>query len=319
MASVSALLLVTFLGVNLSHIIVLFTRYQGGYFRVDNILALKKSTSRGQRVIDSSIYAISLIYFLIYFSIFKFSLGTTSIILSPFLFSVLFLFILSIGFRWRYMRALKTAQFTCTSFIYFFLQLIIICSLFISNLISFLLLLEVVSACYYFFFLLTTSSYHKHILAFKNLFILYLFISYLTVVGFIIGLSLLSYSYGTCMFQELRLFTYENTAGYWVILGALGLKLGVPYFHFFKLELYQALSLESLVIFSIFSLYFNLFIYYVLCILYLPFFSPSLLIIIMLSSFGLLLSMRQSIYFAQFIALSGIITSVTLLLFMYLT
>ena len=318
MASVSTLLIITFFGINVILLELLVTRYRREIFNPGNSIAVASQAQQERCAVSISIYKISLSYFLSYFILFKFNMWVGNSTLILFLFSSLFLVILGVSFRPSYIPYLQAGQFNYTSFIFIILQLIFSCGLFISNLISFLLFLEVVSACYYFFFLTTQTIGQKQIIFFKNLFILYLFVSYLTMLSFSLGIALLSYSLGTCMFAELRLFAYTNTIGYWILLSSLGLKIGVPYFHFFKLELYQMLGFESLILFSIFSLYFNIFLYYFLCGVYLSLVAVNILGVVLLIGVGLLLSVRQFTSFAQFIAISGIITSITLLLFISL-
>ena len=128
-----------------------------------------------------------------------------------------------------------------------------------TNYIVLLLSLETITTLYYFFFLKTTKEVNFSLIKYKNLISYYLWLSFFTLLFFSFNLIVLTYSYGTLNFLELRFFNLEHKY-YILLLIAFFWKLGVPLFHFFKLELYRYLDFISLVLFSIISLSINSFI-----------------------------------------------------------
>ena len=123
---------------------------------------------------------------------------------------------------------------------------------FISELVSLLLILEIIAVLYYFFFLNYLDLKSLTLIKYKYFLGLYILMSYLVTLLFCMGLLTLSYFFGTLNYVELGLVgAGQGTWAYYFIFLAFFLKLGLPGLHFFKLELYQFISLNLLYIYSI--------------------------------------------------------------------
>lgn len=132
---------------------------------------------------------------------------------------------------------------------------------FVNNLILFILALELVSILYYFFFLQHTQQNFITFLKLKNLLNLYLWFSFLTLLLLSFSLLICVYFVGTVNFSQLEHFRYCTTSLYWTfLLLAIFWKMALPGFHFFKLELYQYISILLLLVFSSLTLLLNCFI-----------------------------------------------------------
>lgn len=132
---------------------------------------------------------------------------------------------------------------------------------FVDNLILFILVLELIAVLYYFFFLQQTQKNLLTFLKLKNLLNLYLWFSFITLI--LLGFSVLvcTYYVGSVKFSQLECFRYSTNSIYWtLLLLAIFWKVALPGFHFFKLELYQYISILFLLIFSSLSLLLNCFI-----------------------------------------------------------
>lgn len=145
--------------------------------------------------------------------------------------------------------------------------LIINCFYFVSNILVLILMLEVIATLYYFFFLNNFLNISKNIIKLKNLLINYLWLSICTLFFCIFSIILMVKSVGTISFSELN-YLSTNIEGwvYNLLLIALAWKIGLPLFHFFKLEIYQYLSLLNIFYFSLFSTFLST---YILCFLFL--------------------------------------------------
>lgn len=128
--------------------------------------------------------------------------------------------------------------------------------------ITLLLIIETITTLYYFFFLKYSKDKTVTLIKYKNLISQYLWLSFFTLVFFVINTILWVYLYGTLNYTQLSYFL-QNKFFCIFILIAFFWKLGLPIFHFYKLELYQFLNFLNLIIFSLTSLIVNsiLFIY----------------------------------------------------------
>lgn len=164
---------------------------------------------------------------------------------------------------------------------------------FINNLMLFILALELISILYYFFFLQQTEKDLLTFLKLKNLLNLYLWFSFFTLVLLSFSVLVCVFTVGTVNFFQLECFRYTTTSLYWtILLLALFWKMALPGFHFFKLELYQYISILFLLIFSSLTLLLNCF-----------------LINFLLATFGLILKV-QFFYFLIFALIYNIFLNI---------
>lgn len=197
------------------------------------------------------------------------------------------------------------------SFSFYITILVLFLILICNNFILFLLILETIAVLYYFFFLNIVDSNVVSLLKYKNFLILYLLNSLFTTIFFSIGLAYLAWKVGTLTFSELNYFTLDIFIGIGLITFSLGWKLGLPGLHFFKLELYNYISLSLLFFFSSLSLILNsyiIIIYYVLFKPILAIYLNTILTFILLISSMLVNRGLTSLTGYQFIAYSTIIT-----------
>lgn len=178
-----------------------------------------------------------------------------------------------------------------------------------SDYITLLLLLETITTVYYFFFLQHTGGSSFTLIKYKNLISQYLWLSFFTLIFFVFNTILWVYVFGTIDFIELANFQSQPITCFLILL-AFFWKLGLPIFHFFKLELYQFLNFNSLILFSTVSLLVNSLVFtYTLFILNITFslsFTPTILIL--LFSLILLFQSIDKLSFFYFFAISSINT-----------
>lgn len=131
--------------------------------------------------------------------------------------------------------------------------------LFVKSLITLLFILELYGLIYYFFFI-ERFRFNKFLtlVKFKNLLALYLWNSFLTSLFFGFGCYLVSCKTGTLCFNELEFFRQEPGTGVYLIFFSICWKLGIPGFHFYKIQLYRFLEKSNLFLFSILSIIFNI-------------------------------------------------------------
>jgi len=119
--------------------------------------------------------------------------------------------------------------------------------------------IELYGILYYFCFLSSYNFANNTVLKYKNGILFLLWNNFLTT--FFLGLSCFFFIrvYGTSSFAELSLIT---TGSYYVYMFLIGLfwKLGLPLFHFFKLEVYKFLLKENIFAFSFITTLINSFI-----------------------------------------------------------
>ena len=190
---------------------------------------------------------------------------------------------------------------------------------FVTNFLILILMLELVATIYYFFFLNNLVNNSQTVLKLKNLLVNYLWLSLFTLMFFSLMLFIIIHSVGTLDFFELNLlYSAINAWGALFLFISLMWKLGLPGFHFFKFELYQYLSLDTIFYFSVFSIVINSYILFFV-LQNILFFTTTLntmvfIIIIIINSIMLLRGV-ESLKFFQFLALSGLNTLTTILIF----
>lgn len=148
-------------------------------------------------------------------------------------------------------------------FLNFILQIILFVFFmfaFIDNFLSLFFLLEILAICYFFFFLFSVNNeITNNFNQFKNLLILYLWNSFWTSLMFSIYITLLIYNYNTIYFTDLKILWSESE---WylpyIFFFSIFLKLGLPFFHFFKMQIYYLLNLKLIFFYSIITTLSNL-------------------------------------------------------------
>ena len=131
---------------------------------------------------------------------------------------------------------------------------------FIDNFLSLFFLLEILAVCYYFFFLSSINNkIIKNVNEFKNLLIFYLWNSFWTSILFSLFLLTLIYNFGTLNFNAVKLlWTNEYWYVAYLFFFSIFLKLGLPLFHFYKLQVYFLLDLKYIFFYSIITTFTNL-------------------------------------------------------------
>nr|YP_010147314.1 hypothetical protein K4Z05_mgp38 [Thuricola similis]QQP22125.1 hypothetical protein TSIM_09 [Thuricola similis] len=200
------------------------------------------------------LYFINILLWITKFSLFNYY--------SLFIYFVIFLYtqfllIIFISISW-FKNHLKELRFF--NFILQIIFFIFFSFAFIDNFLSFFFLMELLAVCYYFFLLF---SVNKQILnnfnQFKNLLILYLWNSFWTSLMFAIFLVLLIYNYNTINFFDVKiLWAQSNWYITYVFFFSIFLKLGLPFFHFFKIQVYYLLNIKLIFFYSIITTFTNL-------------------------------------------------------------
>lgn len=136
---------------------------------------------------------------------------------------------------------------------------------FITSFLTLFFFIELYGVLYYFCFLTSYTFTNQTILKYKNGLLLLLWNNFLTTFFLAMGCFLITKNFGTTDFRELQLLT--STTNYiYVFLVGLFWKLGLPLFHFFKLEVYKYLLKENVFLFSILTTVINVSLLY-LCML----------------------------------------------------
>ncbi len=183
---------------------------------------------------------------------------------------------------------------------------------------SFLVLfffIELYSVIYYFSFLNTYSFSNQTLLKYKNGLLLLLWNNFLTTFFLAISCFFLVRFYGTTSFLELNLITTHSNIIYLYLVG-LAWKLGLPIFHFFKLEIYKFLLKENVFFFSVVTTIFNLLI---LCfcvsqfVIFNTIYLNNLLIILSIFALNLIILNLTLSNLLYFFAISSLLTMTTVL------
>lgn len=187
--------------------------------------------------------------------------------------------------------------------------------IFVDSFLSFFFYIELYGVLYYFSFLTSYSLSNQTLLKYKNGLLLLLWNNFLTTFFLAIGCYFLLKSYGTTNFRELYLVTNFSVYVYIFLIG-LAWKLGIPLFHFFKLEIYKYLLRENVFLFSVTTTLINTLILYFL--LSQPFilntvYLNNFLIIPLLFSINLVLVNLKIFNVLHYFALSSVLTMTTLL------
>lgn len=132
---------------------------------------------------------------------------------------------------------------------------------FVQDFFIFFFFIEIYGVMYFFFFLTSYNLTNFTVLKYKNSILLLLWNNFLTTIFLSFSCFLLLKNCGTTNFTELLILNNANQILN-LFLISLGWKLGVPFFHFFKLEIYKFLTRESIFFFSIITTLVNILIIY---------------------------------------------------------
>ena len=175
--------------------------------------------------------------------------------------------------------------------------------------------IELYGVIYYFSFLSTYSLTNQTLLKYKNGLLLLLWNNFLTT--FFLGIScfFIIKTYGTTSFIELGLLTTKTNLIYIYLLGVFW-KLGLPIFHFFKLEIYKFLLKENVFFFSIVTTAFNLVILYFLLVQGIVFntiYLNNFFLILIIFAFNIIILNLKLSNMLYYFAISSLLTMTTAL------
>lgn len=191
---------------------------------------------------------------------------------------------------------------------------------YLDSLLELLFFLELVGVLYYFYFLNNYNLTKLTSLYYKNSLLFFLWNSFLTTVFFNL---LLWYSLrytGVISFTELNIINNDIIFALFLII-SISWKLGLPLFHFFKVELYKYLTRETLFLFSILSTFINsCILWFILSqyFIYFVFLLYNFCLLIVLTLIILILINLNVSNFLYFLAYSGLITLSTILVLILL-
>lgn len=128
---------------------------------------------------------------------------------------------------------------------------------FINSFILFFLFIELYSIIFYFFFITHNQSKTINILQYKNMLLLYLFNNFFSTILYLLGMYYIIYYYGTLNFNELNYLTKSSHWEIYFIIISFLIKLSLPGFHFLKIEIYKYLPFDTIIIYSVITLFLN--------------------------------------------------------------
>lgn len=221
-----------------------------------------------------------------------------------------FLFILSSFLeKMNYKATTSNTIYIIIPTIFFFIFFLILVD-------SFLVLfffVELYGVLYYFCFLTSYNFTNQTVLKYKNGLLLLLWNNFLTTIFLSLGCFFFFKDYGTTSFYELALLPLHKLYVYLFLIGFFW-KLGLPLFHFFKLEVYRFLLKENVFLFSIITTLINFFLFFFIFSNNLVFsciYFDKFLLIIIISSLLLIVTNLKLVNFLQFFAFSGVFTLTT--------
>lgn len=186
----------------------------------------------------------------------KYNFFKNSLFFIFFLFSLAFLNY-SLKCFYLFQKNSKTQiQLVISLFFGFFLTIQLVKDFF-----TFFFFIEIYGVMYFFFFLTSYNLTNFTILKYKNSILLLLWNNFLTTIFLSVSCFFLLKSYGTTNFTELATLNSTPTILGLFLIG-LAWKLGIPFFHFFKLEIYKFLTRENIFFFSVITSLVNILIFY---------------------------------------------------------
>lgn len=281
------------------------------YTPVISLLKSVKIFTLNQNLNNLSITNTNKVYFLFFFISLFFWKEANLQLSSVFFFAFIFLFFINSIFD-------KLIGFKLNSIIYLTIPSFLFALLFLNFIDSFLIFfffVELYGVLYYFCFLTSYNFSTQTVLKYKNGLLILLWNNFLTTFFLALSCILLLKNYGTTNFIDLNFMLFDFYSIFFFMVG-LFWKLGLPIFHFFKLEVYKYLVKENVFLFSILTILINFFLFYIFfsqtIVLFLAYSYKVFLIIIFVSILLLILSLK-SFNILQFFALSGIFTLTTIL------
>lgn len=221
--------------------------------------ALKVSSTRKVNTHLSN-YVYNTFYFIIFFFSAFFYKNNTFDNASLFIMSTIFMFFLN-----KVLNRISATNIFNTNALYLVLPTFLIFLFFIfyiKSLVVFFFFIELYSVLYYFCFLSSYNLTNQTLLKYKNGLLFLLWNNFLTSLFLVLGCFWTLNMAGTTNFYELSLVTTELYPIYCFLLG-LFWKLGLPIFHFFKLEIYKYLLRENVFLFSILTTLLNVIILFI--------------------------------------------------------
>lgn len=201
-------------------------------------------------------------------------------------------------------------QFITPTFVSFFFLLF-----FIKSFLTFFFFIELYGVLYYFCFLTSYNFTSQTILKYKNGLLMLLWNNFLTTFFLGLGCFFMLKNSGSTSFTELQFLQVDKTAVMFFLIG-LFWKLGLPLFHFFKLEVYKYLLKENVFLFSILTTLMNVILFY-FCFTQPSIFSIiyeyNILLLVVIFAITLLIINLKLTNLLQFFALSGVFTLSTVL------
>lgn len=183
------------------------------------------------------------------------------------------------------------------------------------SLLVFFFLIELYGVLYYFIFLTNYNFSNQTLLKYKNGIIILLWNNFLTTFCIALGSFFIIKSYGSTDFIELQMLTV-NPVYIFLYLVGLSWKIGLPLFHFLKLEVYKILLRENVFLFSIITTVINLMLLYFLLsqpVIFNAVYLHNWLIIVFCFLIILVVTNLKLYNILNYFALSGVLTSATLL------
>ncbi len=181
----------------------------------------------------------------------------------------------------------------------------------ITNLLYFLFLIELIGTIYYFFFIENMSKVTNiNLVKYKNLLLLYLWNSLLTTLLYGFSCLFIVNTLGTLNFLELNNLNV-NSFYLFLLFFSFCWKLGLPTFHYLKLEIYKFISKENLILFSIISISTNYAIIYFIVtqnFFWINSINFKFFNVLILTSISLIINNFKILNFQQFISYSSIIS-----------
>lgn len=192
----------------------------------------------------------------------------------------------------------------------------------VDNFLSLFFFMELLAICYYFFFLITINNkIYSNLNQLKNLLILYLWNSFWTTLLFGVFLNFLLFKYGTLVFTEIQLLWQISD---WYIIYffffAILLKLGLPFMHFIKLQIYNFLDWNLVFFYSIVTTLVNFcFLVLLSTNIFFQLFlqNISLLTIILLGIFFVLINWYKSTTLLNLLLFSAVTTSIVFVVILF--
>lgn len=273
------------------------------------ILKIKKTTGTNSSLVLSNANYFSQIFFVVSVLTLK---GSSPI--AP----ILLLFVSFFSLKLNYILRCFNSQTVNNNVIQFVLPLFagfVFALQFVTSYLTLFFYIEVYGVLYYFCFLTSYSFSNQTILKYKNGLLMLLWNNFLTTFFLAFGCFLITWESGTTSFSELALL--HTTEGYvYIFLIGLSWKLGLPIFHFFKLEVYKYLLKENVFLFSVLTTVVNLVILFFCLgqpVVYSAIYSCNYIVLmIVFASIVTIVNLKLG-NILQFFAISSMLTMMTLL------